>query len=100
MHSIERGQILRRSYEDCTILVRFDDGEPLRFNAIGASDGSSDSIFIRNYQRFLSAMQKASRVRMAAEVYRQGTPVFEFDVRGFDVAKYEGKSVPIVPAGD
>lgn len=87
--SIEKGQILCRSYEDCTILVRFDDGKAQSYSAVGAADNSTETIFIRNYSRFLSSMQKAETVRIAVEIYHQGAPVFEFDVSGFDAAKYK-----------
>lgn len=86
---IEKGQILCRSYEDCTILVRFDDKKAESYSAVGAADNSTETIFIRNYSRFLSSMQKAKTVRIAVEIYHQGSPVFEFDVSGFDPAKYK-----------
>lgn len=81
--SIERGQILCRSYDGCTILVRFDDGKAQRFSAAGAADNSTETIFVSNYSRFLAAMKKAKKVRIAVEVYQEGSPVFEFDVSGF-----------------
>ena len=87
--SIERGQFLCRSYEDCTILVRFDDQKVQSYSAVGAADNSTETIFIRNYSRFVSSMQKAKTVRIAAEIYQQGAPVFEFDVSGFDASKYK-----------
>lgn len=89
--SIERGQFLCRSYEDCTILVRFDDKKSQSYSAVGAADNSTETIFIRNYARFVSSMQKAETVRVAANIYQQGAPVFEFDVSGFDTSKYEPK---------
>lgn len=87
--SIERGQFLCRSYEDCTILVRFDDQKAQSYSAVGAADSSTETIFIRNYSRFVSSMQKAKTVRISAEIYQQGSPVFEFDVSGFDASKYK-----------
>ena len=89
--SIERGQFLCRSYEDCTILVRFDDQKSQSYSAVGAADNSTETIFIRNYARFVSSMQKAKTVRIAANIYQQGAPAFEFDVSGFDASKYERK---------
>jgi len=89
--SIERGQLLCRSYEDCNILVRFDDGKPETFSAIGPADNSSDTVFIRNYDRFLGKLRKAKTVRISLNVYKEGAPVFEFDVGGFDEAKHTGK---------
>lgn len=89
--SIEKGQFLCRSYEDCNVLVRFDDQKAVTYSAVGASDGSSETIFLRNYPRFVSSMSKAKRVRIAAEIYQEASPVFEFDVSGFDVDKYKPK---------
>lgn len=87
--SIERGQFLCRSYEDCNILVRFDDEKASTYSAVGPADNSSESIFLRNYQRFVAGMLKAKRVRISAEIYQEGSPVFEFDVSDFDESKYK-----------
>lgn len=89
--AVERGQFLCRSYEDCNVLVRFDDHDPVTYSAIGPSDNSSEHIFLRNYSKFVASMTKAKRVRIAAEVYQEGSPVFEFDVSGFDEKKYKPK---------
>ena len=88
---IERGQFLCRSYEDCNVLVRFDDQKAVTYAGVGPADNSTESVFIRNYPRFVSSMLKAKRVRISAEVYQEGSPVFEFDVTGFNEAKYKGK---------
>ncbi|MFN5703885.1 MAG: hypothetical protein ACK46K_08790 [Gammaproteobacteria bacterium] len=88
---IKQGQFLCRSYEDCNVLVRFDDKNSLTFAGVGASDGSSNTVFIRNYPRFLSSMVKAKRVRLSTEVYQEGSPVFEFDVSDFNESKYMNK---------
>ena len=87
--SIERGQILCRSYEDCNVLVRFDDQKPATYSGVGPADGSSESVFIRNYQKFLVNLKKAKRVRISTEIYQEGSPVFEFDVSGFSEQKYK-----------
>jgi hypothetical protein len=34
-------------------------------------------------------MQKAKRVRIAARIFQQGAPMFEFDVSGFDGKKHK-----------
>jgi hypothetical protein len=89
--SIERGQLLCRSYEGCDILVRFDEGKPERFSAVGPADNSTETVFIRNYDRFLGKMRKAQIVRISLNVYQEGAPVFEFDVSGFNAMKYSGQ---------
>jgi hypothetical protein len=87
--SIERGQLLCRSYEDCQIRVRFDDGKPERWNAVGPSDNSSTSVFIRNQARFAQKLRAAKVVRLQVPIYQQGEPMFEFQVGGFDYSRYK-----------
>lgn len=89
--SIERGQLLCRSYQSCTVLVRFDNGKPTKYSANGPSDGSSKSLFISNYEQFLNNLKKAKIVRISPEVYNNGNPVFEFDVSGFSQDKFRRK---------
>ncbi len=36
--SIEKGQILCRSYEDCSVLIRFDNEKPRTFGGVGPAD--------------------------------------------------------------
>lgn len=91
MFSIEKGQILCHSYEDCTVLVRFDDEQATNYSAVGTADNSTETIFIRNYDRFIGKMLKAKQVRVSTNIYQQGAPVFEFDVSGFDLNKYKPK---------
>lgn len=89
---IEKGQILCPSYQGCSVQVRFDDEKPSNFAASGAADHSSDVIFLDDYARFLAKLKKAKRVRLAVNIYQQGTPVFEFDVSGFSFDRYQAKS--------
>ncbi len=91
LFSIEKGQFLCRSYEDCQVNVRFDDGKPEIYAGVGPSDNSSDLVFIRNYEKFSSKLRKAKVVRISVNIYQQGAPVFEFDVSGFDQDKYISK---------
>jgi len=89
--SIRKGQILCPSYQDCTVLVRFDDEKPVNYSAAAPADNSSDTIFLRNYEKFLGKLQKAKRVRIAVDIFQEGAPVFEFDVSGFDRQQYQPK---------
>ena len=89
--SIEKGQFLCRSYGDCTVLVRFDDEQAGNYTGVEAADSSTVNIFIHNYGRLVDKMLKAKRVRISANIYQQGAPVFEFDVSGFDQNKYTPK---------
>jgi hypothetical protein len=87
--SIERGQFLCPSYDGCTVLVRFDDGKAIRYSAAGAADNSTETIFIRGYSSFVGHLEKSKRVRISANIYQEGAPVFEFNVSGFDQSEYK-----------
>lgn len=87
LFSIDHGQLLC-SHGGCSVLVRFGSGEPVKFRASRAADGRSTTLFIRDYSRFAGEMLKVDTVRIAPEVYKEGSPVFTFDVHGFDVEKY------------
>ena len=89
--SIERGQIPCPSYDGCSVLVRFDDGPSIRYSAAGPEDNSSETVFIRDYSGFVGRMLKAKTVRIAPNVYQNGSPVFQFDVADFDQARYRPK---------
>ena len=89
--TIEQGQILCRSYEACDVLVRFDDGKPQRFSGLGPADNSTETVFIRNYGRFVKSLRQAKIVRISINVYQEGAPVFEFDVSGLNQVSYTGK---------
>lgn len=87
---IEEGQILCRSYEDCTIRVRFDEGQAQNWRAVGPADNSSTVIFLRNQASFRRRMRNAKIVRLQVPVYQEGSPTFEFHVGGFDPDRFEG----------
>jgi len=86
--SMERGQFLCSSYDGCSVLVRFDDGTAQRFAAAEPQDNSTTTLFVKEYARFLAGLKKSKRVRIAANVYQAGAPVFEFDVSDFNAASY------------
>ena len=89
---IERGQILCNSYEDCSVLVRFDNEKATNYSAIGAADNSTETIFIRNYGKFVEKLLRAKLVRISTNIYQQGAPVFEFNVSDFDKNRYKPKN--------
>lgn len=88
LFGIEKGQILCPLYDGCTVLVRFDEQDAIKFSASSPSDNSTDTIFIKNYSKFVDKMMKAKMVRISLNIYQEGSPVFSFDVSGFDSKKY------------
>lgn len=86
--SIEKGQLLCPSYEVCTVHIRFDDEDAIGFGGRGPADNSTETVFIHDYEKFVGKMVKAKRVRISTNIYREGSPVFEFNVGDFDASKY------------
>lgn len=88
MITIDKGQILCQSYEDCTIRVRFDEGSPQRWNAAGPADNRSTVIFLRNEGGFIQRLRAAKVVRIQIPIYQEGEPMLEFHIGGFDYSKF------------
>lgn len=76
------GQIPCRSYSPCSVLVRFDDNQPIKIQAANPSDGSPDVIFLRGFDRLLAAISKSKTMRIEIEFYSNGLQQFTFDVSG------------------
>jgi hypothetical protein len=70
------------------VLVRFDDGEAIKFNASEPADSSTEYVIINNYHGFVEKMLKAKRVRISVRFYQEGNQVFDFDVSDFSQSKY------------
>jgi hypothetical protein len=84
MLTLTAGQLLCRSYENCSITVRFDDAPPKTWSARGPPDGDSKMIFILGYDRFLKALRKASVVRIEVPLYQEGNRAFTFNSANLD----------------
>ncbi|WP_157596112.1 hypothetical protein [Plesiocystis pacifica] len=83
--SIERGQFTCAL--GCSVMVRFDDGKTERWRAVGPSDHSTESIFLRRESSFMKKLKKARTLRIEAEFFQEGTRVLEFPVARFDPSK-------------
>lgn len=81
------GQILCRRYNNCTVRVRFGDGEQQSFSAAEAADGSSNMIFILNASRLVTAIKQANVTRVQFTLYRAGSPVLEFPTAGLELPR-------------
>ena len=71
----------------CSLQLRFDEGEPMRFPGEPADTGTGPALFIKDRPRFLAAMQGSRRLRI--ELPSNGTlvPRFEFEIAGFDTTR-------------
>jgi hypothetical protein len=86
--SIERGQFLCPSYTECRVRVRFDEAPLERWSAVGPSDNSTTTVFLRGSDRFRQKLRRAKVIRIQVPIYQEGEPMFEFQVGGFDNKRY------------
>lgn len=89
---VEKGQMLVKSYENTSVRVVFDDGDPISYSVVGPSDHGSTSLFFRDYQGFVGRMLKAKTVKVSVPFYQQGNVVFEFNVSDFETDRYLDKN--------
>ena len=85
---IQRGQLLDSEYND-PVVVRFDTDKPLTFSSVGASDHSTETLFLRGnaFSVFSNRLKTAKTVRIQAPIYQGGNQVFIFEVDGFNWTK-------------
>ncbi len=89
--TIDRGQMVCADPESCTVAVKFDDAPPQNYSASHSDDGDSKVYFLgddpNDSDVFEAALNEAKIVKIQPTVYQNGSPVFEFDVKGFTSAK-------------
>lgn len=76
--SIEKGQLMCRSYEPCRIAVRFDDRKPVTFTGYPSADQDSTVVFLEPESRFIESAKKAKRILVQLTLYRGGDQVLIF----------------------
>jgi hypothetical protein len=89
--TLERGQLPCSSYDGCSIMVRFDEKEAVRYSASPPEDNRSEVLFINDEVRFLTFLTLAKRVRVFPNIYQNGGLVFDFDVTGFDLERLKAQ---------
>ncbi|NPC59349.1 hypothetical protein [Caenimonas soli] len=62
----------------CTVTVRFDDEQPVRFIAGNPDDGSSQAFFFSNPRVFIARAVKAKRILIQFTMYQSGNRILEF----------------------
>lgn len=67
----------------CAITLRFDGGQPQRWQGKPADSGQGPALFIVDEARFLAALQGARRIRVELPKSGALVPAFEFEVGGF-----------------
>jgi hypothetical protein len=78
---IKRGQFLC-NYNGCSVNVKFSNQQkPITFSAVEPADNSSETIFIRGFDRFLANLKNSETVKIEATIYQEGSRVFEFNTK-------------------
>ena len=72
----------------CRLQLLFDDGEPQSWAGKPADTGTGPALFIVDRDRFLDAVDGARRLRVELPSTEHLTPVFEFEVGGFDAQRH------------
>jgi hypothetical protein len=75
--SVERGQFLEGN-----LLVRFDDNVSLSFGSYEPDSGSTTTIFIGEYPRFMKYLKRSKKMKIQVSFYQEAPQIFEFDVEG------------------
>lgn len=80
---ITQGQFMS-NFSGQTIKMRFDDDDPISVNCQGASDYSSDILFLTGYKKIVDRLRTSKKVRIAAEFFNEGIRTFTFDTEGLE----------------
>lgn len=81
LFAIEKGQLICASYTGCSVNVRFDESQPIRFDASETADHDSRYLFIKNGRRFTASASKAKRILVEVLVYQAGAQILEFNAK-------------------
>lgn len=78
------GQILCRSYESCTLRIRYGDKPAQTISGIGASDNSTNIVFIQNRSSLERNLKGTDKTAIEIEFYQAGRQALVFPTKGFD----------------
>lgn len=75
---IDKGQVLCRSYEPCSVMVKFDDAKPVRFTGTPSADHDSTMVFLDPVSKFIAQAKTAKKILVQFTVYQAGDQILEF----------------------
>ncbi len=77
--SLEKAQFLCH-LDSCEVLVRFDNGDSKQYSASEPADHSSNTLFLHDYESFVSNLINAKQVKIEAQFYQAGPRIFTFNI--------------------
>lgn len=75
---IDKGQVLCRSFDPCSVMVRFDEAKPVRFTGLPAADHDSTVVFLQPAAKFIAQAKTAKKILVQLTLFRGGDQVLEF----------------------
>lgn len=78
---VDKGQF-NSSFDGGSVTVRFDKGKAREWSFVGASDNSSNIIFLVNEISFIKKLKASKKLIVQAEFYREGNHQMLFDTAG------------------
>ncbi len=86
--SIQKGQLLCR-HQDCTVEVRFDDGQARAWQMNEPDSHDTTLLFFSDANGIVRRIRDADRLRVQIRLYQQSPVILDFPVKGFDQARWE-----------
>jgi len=83
---VSQGQ-LHCSYSNCTINLRFDDGEVMSLAVNEPDDGSNTIYFLTKYKTVINKILKSKKLYIQATFFQDGSPTFEFNTENLQLDK-------------
>ena len=67
------------SFRGCNVSVRFDDKAPQRYYAVEPADHSTNTLFIKGFNKFVANAKKSKKIMIETQFYKEGSRVFKFN---------------------
>ncbi|MFZ6755779.1 hypothetical protein ACO0K9_01050 [Undibacterium sp. Ji50W] len=77
MIEIEKGQFV--CMPECTLPVKYDQGEIVKVKAVLPSDGSSTALFFKSSPAMLQSLKSSKKIMIQATFYQEGTHALTFN---------------------
>lgn len=75
---VDKGQMICPGYENCYVMVKFDDKPPMKFSTVKASDHDPKVTFLRDAKKFVAQAKNAKTILVQATFFHAGTQVLTF----------------------
>lgn len=81
---IDKGQFVCSAGSGCNVAIKIDDKPPFQVSASLPEDYSSTTLFLGNSASLIKKIKSGKKMVVAANLYKEGQPAFEFDIAGLE----------------